>query len=422
MKKFYLIALVCMLGSFTFAKSQSIVVYDGEELSPIWENLVSSVTNNVDNPDKSGINTSDKCASMVRRGNNVFVEDYDGREGKETWSGGRLYGLNFSPYYFNRISIMVKKSINGRVKIELQRATGEDGRGEEDKEGIDAVEHYTGNGTWQQLVFKVNCRDADINNFLIFLHDEAVSDDFEDTMYWDNLVFYYEPNFPVNKGVMTLYNGEDVDTWWHDLASTLNRKVENPDKAGVNKSDYCVSIVRNNSGTDAGGHDFSGGALWGCEKVRIDPAEFDKLSIMVKKPVTGNVTLELQRDGVDNQFVSAWYSEDNLNEWQKLDFDISSRMEEIHKILVRPHDTNDGLTSEGILMYWDNLIAYDSDELSSNYTVTFNDKEIKESLIYSITGSFIGKNTAINTLQKGIYIIKQIDVDGNSHVSKIHKQ
>ena len=157
---------------------------------------------------------------------------------------------------------------------------------------------------------------------------------------------------------LVIFNGEDVKPEWANIASTVESPFANPLTDGINTTPFCASIMRSGNDTDAGGKPWSGGALWNSYKVNIDPAVYDRISIMVLKEVAGDVQLEIQSDGEQNKdWLKVWYSEDNLGKWQKLTFKIpENRTAIINNILVAPHAHDaGGFTTHR--MYWDELIA-----------------------------------------------------------------
>lgn len=157
---------------------------------------------------------------------------------------------------------------------------------------------------------------------------------------------------------LVIFNGEDVKPAWGNIAATVESPYTNPLTDGLNTTPFCASIMRAGSDTDAGGKPWSGGALWNSYKVNINPAEYDRISIMVLKDVAGDVQLEIQSDGEQNKdWLKVWYSEDNLGKWQKLTFKIpENRTAVINNILVAPHvhDAGGFATQR---MYWDEMIA-----------------------------------------------------------------
>src|SRR5690606_29879339 len=93
----------------------------------------------------------------------------------------------------------------------------------------------------------------------------------------------------------------------------------------------------------------------------IDPAEYDRISVMVLKDVAGDVQLEIQSDGEANKdWLRVWYSGDHLGEWQELIFPIpAGRTAVINNILVMPHEHPNGepVAFPTQRMYWDELKA-----------------------------------------------------------------
>lgn len=163
-----------------------------------------------------------------------------------------------------------------------------------------------------------------------------------------------------NPGLI-IFNGEDVKPVWANIAATVESPYANPLTDGINPTPFCASIMRAGNDTDAGGKPWSGGALWNSYKVNIDPAEYDRFSIMVLKNVAGDVQLEIQSDGEQNKdWLKVWYSEDNLGKWQKLTFKIpENRTAVINNILVAPHahDAGQPVAFTTHRVYWDELIA-----------------------------------------------------------------
>jgi hypothetical protein len=167
-----------------------------------------------------------------------------------------------------------------------------------------------------------------------------------------------EPPVPV---IMTIYNGEDVCPQWAGIAGVVESPFDNPKTNGINPSAFCASILRNGADTDDGGKAWSGGALWGSYKVNIDPAVYDRFSLMVLKEVAGDVQLEIQSDGEQNKdWLKVWYGDEHLGEWVELVFTIpAGRTAVINNILVAPHchDAGQPVAFPTQRMYWDNLKA-----------------------------------------------------------------
>jgi hypothetical protein len=170
--------------------------------------------------------------------------------------------------------------------------------------------------------------------------------------YTATVILGEEPKLP-----LLIYNGENISPQWGGLAVTIDSPYPNPKTNGINNSPFCASFVRD-ANTGEGWH---GGALWNNNKVNINPAEYDRFSIMVLKEVAGDMQLEIQSDGETNKdWLRAWYSGDQLGEWQELIFQIpAGRTAVINNILVMPHEHPNGqpVAFSTQRMYWDELKA-----------------------------------------------------------------
>lgn len=165
-----------------------------------------------------------------------------------------------------------------------------------------------------------------------------------------------EPKLP-----LLIYNGEDVTPQWDNLGANVNNATPNPKTDGINNTPFCISFVRD----VVSGEGWHGGALWNDNQVHIDPAEYNRFSIMILKEVAGDVQLEVQSNGEANKdWLRAWYSEDHLGEWQELVFYIpAERTAIINNILVMPHEHPNGapVAFPTHRMYWDELKALPKD-------------------------------------------------------------
>ena len=147
MKKFTLVALAMMASASCFAQT---TLWDGEDKeinadyksNGFWNRCNPVV---VKNPDRGGINTSDKCVKFTITGND--------------WSNGDIVlpisgGLDMSTN--KRLSIMIKKPLWSNVRIELS-----DGKTYWRK----IAAHYSieNEDNWQKLVFDFSDYGDDLN-------------------------------------------------------------------------------------------------------------------------------------------------------------------------------------------------------------------------------------------------------------------
>lgn len=185
MKKFTLVALAMMASASCFAQKQ--ILWDGEDKeigewnssNGFWDRLLPAV---VENPEKDGINTSEKCVKFTITGND--------------WEHGDIVlpindGLNMSTN--KRLSIMIKKPKWSNVIIELSDGTYHK----------KIAANYVGDneGKWQKLVFDFtdNCDFGGVNPTQLAIYpgiEEGQEPSQE--IYVDNIVL--EDNPTVNDG------------------------------------------------------------------------------------------------------------------------------------------------------------------------------------------------------------------------------
>lgn len=214
---------------------------------------------------------------------------------------------------------------------------------------------------------------------------------------------------------LVLYNGEDVTPIWYTIGSA--GQIDpwgNPTFDAVNSTADCISIWRN-----FGDDDWTGGGI----AVTVDPATYKSISLMVLKETAGRVQLELQT--AEGAF--AWLQKEYTTPgaWQQLDFDIpTGAVNIITNVLVAPHleNTKEDLTF-GQRMYWDEIIAKTSVTTSLSPEVS-DSKEIISSDVYTIGGKLIDTLNAdeslnIDSYVKGVYIVKQTDINGKTYTQKI---
>ena len=136
MKKVFTLCVAIMASVATFA--QTTLLWDGEkynvgEKGGFWNDGNPEV---VTNPEKDGINNSDKCLKFVMTNKNKVVK-LPFRE----WTTPSLQGST-------RVSLMIKKSQAENIQIELSDPTdGSEGYWKK------VASYYSEAGKWQKVVF-----------------------------------------------------------------------------------------------------------------------------------------------------------------------------------------------------------------------------------------------------------------------------
>ncbi|HET9569923.1 MAG TPA: hypothetical protein VFP20_00730 [Bacteroidales bacterium] len=165
----------------------NLVIYNGETVSPTWSSIASTINNGYLNPKTDGINTTSTCIAITRR-----KEGSD--DGGRPWSGGALWNankVNIDPKLYDRITVMILKSVAGTVQLEIQSD------GEANKDWLKVSYSADALGKWQELTFMIpSSRTAMINNILVAPHVDDSSGDpnfVTQLMYWDQLIAHPKP-------------------------------------------------------------------------------------------------------------------------------------------------------------------------------------------------------------------------------------
>ena len=175
MKKIFLLG---MLFAATVCNAQ-VVLWNGEDkelgsMGGFWDRGNPEV---VENPEKDGINTSDKCLKFTMTGD-AFGQKHVACPFRD-WIQPNLAGNR-------RLSFMIKKSVNENVLVELSDPTNSDA--EEDKYWQKVAAWYGGSGKWQKVVldFSTNA----INDFpgVMAITGQTSSVTENQDVYIDNIV------------------------------------------------------------------------------------------------------------------------------------------------------------------------------------------------------------------------------------------
>ena len=244
MKKVFTLCVAIMASVATFAQT---TLWNGEDKDVntdggFWDRCSSKV---VENPQKEGVNTSDKCLQFEISGN-------------EWNKGSAAMSLNSPSFESKRISLMIKKDLNSNVRIEIKC------------NGVikKVAAWYDGKGTWQKLYFdfSTNRGEGNPTEITIFPTTDEVIE--KQTIYLDNIQIEDAPKVNDNllsantdnlEGVIKLsgtwLNGvcqnTDASEWqevkYNDfatLATILSNKPANIDIRGFVVEDADINTMR----------------------------------------------------------------------------------------------------------------------------------------------------------------------------------
>lgn len=187
MKKFTLVALAMMASASCFAQT---TLWNGEDKAIGADHTSNGFWNRcnpvvVANPDRGGINNTEKCVKFRISG--------------KDWNNGSIgfnlpngeAGLDISQC--KRFSIMIKKSTNSVVKVQLANGKA--------KYWKNIAANYTGNGEWQKLVFDFSVHSPvfkDNNPVEMAIYPDVDAKNTDEDIYVDDIVL--EANPTVNDG------------------------------------------------------------------------------------------------------------------------------------------------------------------------------------------------------------------------------
>lgn len=163
----------CLLALPVGSMAQGTMLWDGEAYTigsrgGCWNDGSPSV---VANPDKEGVNTSDKCLmfTMTNSSKTVKIPFRD-------WIQPAMNGSK-------RVSLMIRKQQNENVKIELSNPTsGASGYWE------NVATWYSGSGEWEKLVFDFSANAPFDNPGVISITAQTASVSGSQTVYIDNVM------------------------------------------------------------------------------------------------------------------------------------------------------------------------------------------------------------------------------------------
>lgn len=169
MKKITLCAIALMASATSFAQT---ILWNGEDKqlgtsnTGVWDRCAPEV---VENPSKTGVNTSDKCLKFTITGTD--------------WNNGNTaFGLPTGKIFSSkRLSLKMKKDENSNVRVELTFKEGENNVYKK------VVAWYDGAGEWRTLYFDFSTNNASDEPTEIAIYPTTDNFDGEKVVYVDDI-------------------------------------------------------------------------------------------------------------------------------------------------------------------------------------------------------------------------------------------
>ncbi len=258
----------------------------------------------IDNPDMSGLNTSNKVASYTKP------------EGSETWAGTTIAldePIDFSNESYISLDVWSPEA-GTEVVFKVENLENAD-------LFVEATATTTVAEGWETLIFDMNEFDPSIDYGRIVLFFNLDVPGTGETYYFDNIETTRLEliKLPIN------FESENIDYAWSGFGGAGAGVIDNPDRSGINTSNKVTELGKG-----------EGAEVWGGVSLNLDEALSFENGTTVKmktwSPEAGVPILlkfedsDSEPDGNGNPsvFVEVTQNTTVANEWEELSFDLSS--------------------------------------------------------------------------------------------------
>lgn len=292
----------------------------------------------VPNPDPTGVNTSTNVVKYMR--------DKDG----VPWGG--FYATLDAPIDFNTnsyVHVWVWKPRISPVKFKIE--AGETGNIE-----LASMNPQTVVNGWEELVFSFADTATGPYTKIVFFPD------FEDPLtLTEDIVIYFDHFFVNNDPTPGSDPVQVLETYEHIPLNLMLGGAEdlssfsilpNPDKSGLNLSDYVIQFHRDKDGVPWGG-------FWSSLPVPVDVTTNKYVHVKAWKPRVSPLRFKLEGGEAGTLEVGSTNTQESTNVWEDYVFDFSEKTGTYPIIAFLP-DFEDPLTlTEDIEIYFDDIIVSD---------------------------------------------------------------
>lgn len=365
-----------------------------------WTNFDGGMVTVIDNTQKSGINTSDKVAKMVKGAGQPWAGSYITLESPVDFTISKTFKMKvFTPKVGTKVLLKVENLTNPAIAFEKEVLTTKGNEWEEltfDYSGVNTANQYHK----VVVIFDLGTMGDGSANFTYM---------FDDIML-EGMVINPELVLPVDfESTVLTYTFTNFDGGQASV-------IANPDASGVNTSGKVAKMIKGAGQPWAGAYltldkaiDFSGSKTF---KMKVwAPKIGTKVLLKVENGTTANINYE-----VSTQTTKA-------NEWEELTFDYSGvdATKEYHKIVIIFDLGTMGDGSANFTYYFDDirldepassikeLGAFDMKVISLKNGIEVAIKSPTRVNVYSVTGRLVYSGICESTLQiplsQGVYIV-----------------
>jgi len=298
MRKIYFLFSMLFLSVFSMAQISLPLTFETGTFA--WTDFSGGVTTVIDNPQKSGINTSDKVSKTIKMAG-------------DPWGGSWIATTN--PIDFSTMKTMRMKVFSPRVgaKVTLKVENGSNGAINLEKEKLTTVAN-----TWEDLTF-------DFSAILLPNTYQKVVVIFDNGTVGDgsaNFTFLFDdirqegsapgaltlPTLPIN------FESATVDYTFTDFDGGGTTVIANTQKSGINMSDTVARMVK------SAGQPWAGSLLTLAGAIDFSTNKIFKVKVF--SPKAGGKLL-LKVEGAGAPFEKE-VTMTKVNEWEELTFDYSA--------------------------------------------------------------------------------------------------
>ncbi|MHC1706602.1 MAG: T9SS type A sorting domain-containing protein [Bacteroidales bacterium] len=349
MKKILPFLLVFLAFGF-IARAQIVADYEAIPMNPMLGGASdSSYFTVVPNPDQSGINTSYYVGK--------FVRDKDGVPWGGFWSAlPTPIDVTVNKYvhvkvWKPRIS-MIKFKIEGGAAGNLE---------------IASINPQASTGTWEEIVFDFSSKTGTYPTVAFmpdFIDPVNLTEDI--VIYFDDITLNNDPN-PGSAAVYVIEDYEIMPLNWMlnnpATDSSYMTLIPNPDKSGINTSNYVIKFHRDKDGIPWGG-------FWSPTPVDVTTNKY--MHAKVWKPRISPVRFKIEGGAAGTTEMISMYPQTSIGEWEDMVFDFSAKTGPYPIIAFMP-DFEDPLTlTEDIDIYFDDIFLSNDSMPIALEAVTLN--------------------------------------------------
>lgn len=305
----------------------------------------------IDNPEPSGVNTSDKVASYTKR------------EGSESWAGTSIAldePIDFSTNRYISVDVWPREA-ETEVLLKIENLENAD-------LFVEALATTTVGGAWETLVFDMNEIDPSIEYGRIVLFFNFNIPGTGETYYFDNIetTRLELVKLPLD------FESENINYAWGGFGGAGAGVIDNPDMSGINTSAKVIEL-----GKGEGSEVFAGASLTLDEALSFENGTTVKMKtwspeadvpILLKFENSGSEP----ENGNPSVFIEVIQNTTVANQWEELSFDLSSfdafdESFDYDRVIVFYDFDSPG---EGTSFYFDDIIIGD---VETEYISLFSD-------------------------------------------------